>query len=167
MNTDEVLLPYQEFGFLEAYDRVVAAEDSLIYLESLVLEHLTDAPPKTPDIDPQPPEDPTSRRCFIATAAYDTPMSEQVQVLRQFRDEYLLSNKAGQALVHLYYTVSPPVARFIASHPGIKPIVRAALWPALVVSTIAMNTTPAQEAAVVAPFPPISAVLAADPARCR
>jgi putative hemolysin len=87
--------------------------------------------------------------CFIATAAYGTPMAKEIQILREFRDEYLLTNPAGQALVHFYYKVSPPVADFIAEHPGLKPIVRAGLAPAIAMSTIAVNTTPGQEAAIV------------------
>lgn len=164
-DADRVLLPYQELRFLEAYDRVVAAEDSLIYLESLVLEHLTDTPPETPDIDPLPPEDPTSRRCFIATAAYDTPMAEQVQVLRQFRDEYLLNNKAGQALVHLYYTVSPPMAQFITRHPGVKPVVRIGLLPILTLSTIAINTTLTVRTAIMVSLLLVSLACAVAPTR--
>jgi uncharacterized repeat protein (TIGR02543 family) len=79
--------------------------------------------------------------CFIATAAYDTPMAEEIQILREFRDEYLLTNPLGQALVDLYYKISPPVAEFITEHPSLKPMVRAALVPAVAVSTVAINTT--------------------------
>ena len=39
--------------------------------------------------------------CFIATAAYGSPMAEEIQILRKFRDEYLLTNRMGQALVDL------------------------------------------------------------------
>jgi len=87
--------------------------------------------------------------CFIATAAYGTPMAEEIEILRGFRDEYLLTNPLGQALVDLYYRVSPPMAEFITEHPSLKPIVRAALVPAVAISTIAVNTSPAEKIAIV------------------
>jgi hypothetical protein len=81
--------------------------------------------------------------CFIATAAYGTPMAEEIGILREFRDEYLLTNAVGRALVDIYYRVSPPIAEFITEHPSLKPIVRAGLLPAVVMSTIAVNYLPA------------------------
>lgn len=86
--------------------------------------------------------------CFIATAAYGTPMANQIQVLRDFRDEYLLTNPVGQALVSLYYNVSPPIAKFITEHPSLKPIMRAGLVPAVAMSTVAVNTAPAHKVAI-------------------
>jgi hypothetical protein len=100
-----------------------------------------------------------SPRCFIATAAYGTPMAEEIQILRQFRDEYLFTNPVGQALVGLYYRVSPPIAEFITEHPSLKPIVRAGLAPAVVMSTIAVNTAPAEKAAILGLLPLVSVVL--------
>jgi len=87
--------------------------------------------------------------CFIATAAYGTPMVEEIQVLRKFRDEYLLTNQLGQALVGLYYKVSPPIAKFITEHPSLKPIVRVGLLPTVAMSTVVINTTPAEKMAIV------------------
>jgi outer membrane protein assembly factor BamB len=87
--------------------------------------------------------------CFIATAAYGTPMAEEIETLREFRDEYLLTNPVGQVLVDLYYRVSPPVAEFITEHPSLKSVVRAGLVPALAMSAVAVNTTPAEKMAVV------------------
>jgi hypothetical protein len=86
--------------------------------------------------------------CFIATAAYGTPMAEEIQILRDFRDAYLLTNPVGGALVSLYYRFSPPLADFITEHSGLKPIVRAILSPAVVMSHIAVNTTPAQKGTI-------------------
>jgi hypothetical protein len=60
--------------------------------------------------------------CFIATAAYGTPMAEEIQVLRDFRDQYLVTNPVGEALVHLYYNTSPPIADFIDKHPVLKQV---------------------------------------------
>lgn len=67
--------------------------------------------------------------CFIATAAYGTPLAEEIDVLRQFRDQYLLTNPAGQLLVSLYYTSSPPLANLISKHEGLRAVIRMALEP--------------------------------------
>jgi len=86
--------------------------------------------------------------CFIATAAYGTPMADDIQVLREFRDEYLLTNPVGEALVDIYYRVSPPIAEFITEHPILRPIVRAGLAPAVAMSTVAVNTSLAEKVAI-------------------
>jgi len=101
-------------------------------------------------IKPAVPVEPDEsvRSCFIATAAYGTPMAEEIEILRDFRDEYLLASPLGQALVGLYYRVSPPIAEFIAKHPSLKPVVRTGLVPALVISTVVINTTPAEKIAI-------------------
>lgn len=95
------------------------------------------------------PSEEIPSRCFIATAAYGTPMAKEIQILRDFRDVYLLTSSLGIALVDLYYRVSPPTARFIDDHPALKPIVRAALMPAVAMSSIVVNTSPAEKAALV------------------
>jgi hypothetical protein len=87
--------------------------------------------------------------CYIATAAYGTPMAKEIEILREFRDKYLMTNPVGKGLVEFYYRVSPPIAEFITEHPTLKPIVRAGLVPAVAVSTIAVNTTSAAEAAII------------------
>ena len=87
----------------------------------------------------EPPED--DGWCFIATAAYGSYMDSNVDILRQFRDSYLMTTPAGRGLVSAYYRLSPPVARFIDKHPGSKPVVRGMLWPAVALSRVAVNTT--------------------------
>ena len=99
-------------------------------------------------------------QCFIATAAYGTPMAEEIQILREFRDKYLLTNPLGQALVNFYYKVSPPMAEFITEHPSLKPIVRAGLVPAVAMSAIAVNTTPVEKMVIVGLLVLVSVALA-------
>jgi hypothetical protein len=80
--------------------------------------------------------------CFIATAAYGTPIAEEIQILRDFRDEYLLTNPLGQGLIDIYYTISPPIADFITDHPSLKPIVRAGLMPVVAMCRIVLDIIP-------------------------
>jgi len=87
--------------------------------------------------------------CFIATAAYGTPMAKEVEILREFRDKYLMTNPVGKALVEFYYWMSPPIAEFITQHPSLKPIVRVGLLPVVAMSTVAVNTAPAEKMGVV------------------
>ena len=103
---------------------------------------------------------PSSGSCFIATAAYGTPMAEEIEILREFRDKYLLTNLAGQAFVDFYYRVSPPVAEFLTEHPSLKPVVRAGLIPAVTMSAIAVKTAPAEKIAIVGLLVLVSAMLA-------
>lgn len=67
--------------------------------------------------------------CFIATAAYGTPMAEQVRYLRAFRDEYLQTNRVGRWFVAQYYEFSPPFASYLWQHNDLRALVRTALSP--------------------------------------
>ena len=88
--------------------------------------------------------------CFIATAAYGSYLESHVNTLRSFRDQYLETNPLGSAFVSLYYKVSPPIADYIEKHPTLKPIVRAGLMPAVGMSKVALDTTIAEKAAILA-----------------
>jgi hypothetical protein len=76
--------------------------------------------------------------CFIATAAFGSPLAPQVQLLREVRDQYLLPHPAGQALVALYYTLSPPLAEMIAGSETLRAIVRAGLTPIIGWATLVL-----------------------------
>jgi hypothetical protein len=105
--------------------------------------------------------------CFIATATYGTPMAKEIEILRQFKDEYLLTSPVGQDLVALYYRFSPPIAGFITEHPSLKPIVRVGLLPAVAMATVYVNTTVAEKIAIVSVMALVSVALAAWATRRR
>jgi hypothetical protein len=67
--------------------------------------------------------------CFIATAAFGTPMAEEIYVLRRFRDETMEPNVLGRQLVTLYYDISPPIARVISRSERMKAFVRLNIRP--------------------------------------
>ena len=62
--------------------------------------------------------------CFIATAAYGSSSAEQIDVLREFRDEVLLQSTPGSLFVALYYRLSPPVAEVISESSFLQTVVR-------------------------------------------
>jgi tetratricopeptide (TPR) repeat protein len=69
--------------------------------------------------------------CFIATAAYGTPFASEINVLRCFRDNFLLQHKLGECLVEIYYQLSPPIANFISKSEALKFAVRSILKPVI------------------------------------
>ena len=72
--------------------------------------------------------------CFIATAAYGSPFHHHLDILRDFRDTYLLPGKLGRKLVNFYSKHSPFLADFIAKHKVLKVVVRINLLPFVVFS---------------------------------
>ncbi len=69
--------------------------------------------------------------CLIATAAYDTPLSQEIDSLRALRDQHLMTNALGTAFVDTYYRLSPPIADRISTSERLKGVTRLALHPLL------------------------------------
>ena len=75
------------------------------------------------------PNDGLTMSCFIATAAYGSPLEPHVTALREFRDRYLQRTAPGRAFIRFYYRHSPPVAAVIAEHAWLRSLVRMLLTP--------------------------------------
>ena len=91
---------------------------------------------------PQPMEDLSSNgdvSCFIATAAYGSPLQPHVKVLRKFHDRFLIGNAAGRKFVELYNIYSPPMADFIAKHDNLRKVVRVSLLPVVGLIWVALQ----------------------------
>jgi streptogramin lyase len=73
------------------------------------------------------------RPCIIASAAYGSELTPEVQSLRGFRDREVLSTFAGRSFMEVfnefYYSFSPVVARTVASSQTIAAPVRVLLYP--------------------------------------
>jgi hypothetical protein len=65
-----------------------------------------------------------SKKCFIATAAYGTPLAPEIDILRRFRDQKLSTHPTGRLLVLVYEYVSPLLANVISGRPHLQCIVR-------------------------------------------
>jgi len=73
--------------------------------------------------------------CFIATAAYGSPEAEQIDVLRDFRDEVLAKSEAGRDYIGFYYAVSPSIAAFMVDHEWLRTLVREMVVDPIVYAT--------------------------------
>jgi hypothetical protein len=100
----------------------------------------TDYPEKT-YFYPNLPD--SGKRCFIATAAYGHYTAPEVQALRSFRDHYLMTSAPGRQFVAWYYKYGPTGAAFLDAYPGLKPVVRAALMPAVGAALVMTRTSTA------------------------
>jgi hypothetical protein len=78
--------------------------------------------------------------CFIVTAALGSYMEPHVKLLRDFRDQRLLTNKPGRWFVIMYYRYSPFWTDLINTHSWCKPIVRVALTPIVGLCHITVRT---------------------------
>jgi hypothetical protein len=71
----------------------------------------------------------SSGGCFIATAAFGSPLAAEVEVLRRFRDRMLVTNAPGRLLVRAYYRASRPLAVAVADSPFLRAVARRILLP--------------------------------------
>lgn len=75
----------------------------------------------------------TSMRCIIATVAFGSELSPEIQFLRDFRDLTVMSTFSGRMFMMgfntAYYAFSPHIASFIAPHPFARFIVRLVIYP--------------------------------------
>jgi peptide/nickel transport system substrate-binding protein len=71
--------------------------------------------------------------CLIATAAYGSELTPEVQFLRSFRDGKVMRTFAGSQFMVVfnawYYSFSPYIARFIANNQPLRTAVKAGLYP--------------------------------------
>ena len=91
---------------------------------------------------PPPIQQPSG--CLIATAAFGSELTPQVQYLRNFREHYILSTASGSAFMSafnsIYYSFSPQVASYEREQPWLQATVKAALYPLFGILTAAERT---------------------------
>ena len=88
--------------------------------------------------------------CLIATAAYGSELSPQVQLLREIRDNQLMNTESGSAFMsgfnELYYSFSPYIADMERENPVFKEAVKLAITP--MISTLSLMENAESESEV-------------------
>lgn len=73
--------------------------------------------------------------CLIATATFGSELAPQVQLLRETRDNVLLTTSSGASFMSafnsVYYTFSPTVADWERNNPAFKEVMKTAITPML------------------------------------
>jgi hypothetical protein len=77
--------------------------------------------------------------CFVATAAYGTPMAQEIATLRRFRDRHLANNAVGRAFVSAYYDIGPKLANIIREREDLRAASRALLTPVVALARMLDN----------------------------
>lgn len=72
--------------------------------------------------------------CFIASAAYGSPIAEEISALTDFRDAHLLTNIPGRAVSEAYYSLSPPFAEAVRGNRLFRSIARLHISPLVKIS---------------------------------
>jgi len=89
--------------------------------------------------------------CLIATAAYGSELTPQVQLLREIRDNQLLNTDSGVSFMtgfnSLYYSFSPSVADLERENPAFKQMAKVGITPLL--STLSIMSYAETESEVV------------------
>ena len=81
----------------------------------------------------------TADSCFVATAAFGSFLHPYVQILREFRDQFMFSNQAGRSLVSTYYRYSHPVADMIEESSALRFGARVLLLPLVGAAWLALQ----------------------------
>jgi hypothetical protein len=78
--------------------------------------------------------------CLIATAAFGSELSSQVQFLREIRDNTVLQTESGTSFMagfnQFYYSFSPVIADYERENPAFKEVVKITLTPLLTSLTL-------------------------------
>lgn len=101
------------------------------------------------DVEEAPSTTVRDSACLIATTAFGSELAPQVQYLREFRNERILSTAAGASFMSafnsVYYSFSPQVADYERDQPWLQDVVRVAIYPLLGILAISENVYSAGE----------------------
>ena len=119
------------------------------HINDYTLKEWTDVSTFSKNVSTEPAKETTSVKsgngggCLIATATYGSEMSQQVQQLRELRDNQLLQTESGTAFMStfndIYYSFSPIIADYERENPYFKEAVKLVITPMINSLTIMEN----------------------------
>jgi hypothetical protein len=86
-------------------------------------------------------ESKTGATCFVATAAYGDWRHPEVEYLRWYRDNILVTSAAGRTFIRVYWQVGPHLAKLVAPYPRVQTLTRGLISP-LVRALRALHPSP-------------------------
>lgn len=107
---------------------------------AMTRENKTEVKETPKELNEQNEEEPTTQQpsgggCLVATAAYGSELSPQVQSLREIRDNTLLQTNSGSSFMEsfykFYYTFSPTIADWERQNAAFKEAVKVTITPLL------------------------------------
>lgn len=116
----------------------VVVDNKTITQSKQIMQSNTPTPSTTQTVSQQTSGN--KSRCLIATAAFGSELSPEVQFLRGFRDNHILATESGTSFMTIfnawYYSFSPYVADYERQQPWLQEIVRTSIYPLLGILTI-------------------------------
>lgn len=132
-------LVYYGYAYAVTYPPDIAYATQLADAEEDAIDHSRGCLWETIYIDDDGNSNWIVASCFIATAAYDSPIDPHVKILCRLRDKYLLTNKFGRSFVNIYYSYSPELANFISQNESLKVVTRLCLLPIIGISWVILK----------------------------
>lgn len=78
-------------------------------------------------------------KCFIATAAFGSPLEPKINSLRNFRDQILSKHNWGREFTKWYYMTSPEYAVKLLDSPKLQKSIQVLLWPVWAFSELSLR----------------------------
>ena len=129
-------------------DEGICGPQTIVVNGTCVADYETICGPRATVVDEKcvgyelPPGEKPSEDCLIATASYGSELAPQVQMLREVRDNILLSTYSGTLFMDgfnsIYYSFSPQVAQLENENPIFREAVKAFITP--MISTLSVMT---------------------------
>lgn len=129
VQAEELTVPTTANGPIEVAMGGLSAEQHYYIAVQAVDDCAARGPIAVAEFDTPERQFTTVTPCFVATAAYGSPLAAEVGSLRRFRDRHLLNHPLGKELVDVYYRVGPTLAQSVRKDGALRSVVRAMLQP--------------------------------------